>query len=247
MRVLSDLLLPRPCPCGDLAGPVCPSCTAHLCGPARLVRPYPAPAGLPVCAAAAPYGGVVRRLLIAYKERGRRDLSALLGLALARAVLALPCAGQGMTAGRGSPERGLLLVAIPASHAARRTRGMDHLAALVRTAAAELRSRFGVHARWQGVLEPARPVADQAGLTARARAENVSGAMRVRRGWRPRAESSEWLVVVDDVLTSGATVAEAARALRAAGMRSAGAAVVATVVRRDAPGLPALSPTVDTG
>ena len=91
MPSLSDLLLPRTCPCGAPAGPVCAPCAASLSAGASVVRPYPAPPGLPICAAGAPYAGAVRRLLIAYKERGRRDLTGALALALARAILALPC------------------------------------------------------------------------------------------------------------------------------------------------------------
>ena len=252
MPSLSDLLLPRTCPCGNPVGPVCRRCAAGLDGQARVVRPYPAPAGLPICTAAAPYAGAARRLLIAYKERGRRDLIGALALALARAVLALPCAGAGAGARKVSaapdlPFRGLVLVPVPASRAARRTRGFDHVAALVRRAVGCLRDGWGVEARWKPLLEPARPVADQAGLTAGDRATNVSGALRVCCGYRRTSGSAGLVVVVDDVLTSGATVAEAARALCAAGIRPAGAAVIATVVRREVPGLPALSPTVDTG
>jgi len=86
------------------------------------------------------------------------------------------------------------------------------------------------------VVDPAVPrlvhtrrVLDQAGLDRAARAANVRGAFEVRRqrvlpgppGRRPD------LLVVDDVVTTGATLVEAARALRAAGLHVVGAAVVA--------------------
>jgi predicted amidophosphoribosyltransferase len=242
MRTLADLLLPHPCPCGNPSGPICAACDRLLTGGARLVRPYPAPRGLPVCAAAASYGGAVRRLLIAYKERGRRDLTGGLALALARAVLALPI----VVAAARSASAGLLLVPVPASRAAFRTRGVDHIVALACRCAAELQGCLGYPVSWDPLLEPTRRVADQAGLRAAERSGNVAGALRVRRGYgRAAARAAKTLVVVDDVLTSGATLAEAARALRAAGVRPAGAAVVATVVRRDPLGRPALSPWVD--
>jgi predicted amidophosphoribosyltransferase len=72
-------------------------------------------------------------------------------------------------------------------------------------------------------------VLDQAGLDARARAVNLAGSMRCRPGaWRrPGA-----VVIVDDVLTTGATAREAQRALEAADVAVTGIAVVAATARR---------------
>jgi predicted amidophosphoribosyltransferase len=219
---------------------VCGECRRRLDGTAaRVVRPYPAPAGLPMCAAAAPYGGAVRRLLIAYKERGRRDLARVLARGLAYAILALP---QVHHAARSS-SRGVLLVPVPASRAAFRVRGVDHIAALVALTVRQLRQVSLGAVSWGALLEPTRWVADQAGLSAPARAVNVAGSLQVReRSGHRLARGAPLVVVIDDVLTSGATLAEAARALRAHGMNPSGAAVVAAVVRREEPAGPPLSP-----
>jgi predicted amidophosphoribosyltransferase len=79
-------------------------------------------------------------------------------------------------------------------------------------------------------LEHRRRVADQAGLSAADRAANLGGAIQARfdlLGHR--------VIVVDDVITTGATLAEAARALRAAGAEVPAAAVVAATERRPSP------------
>jgi predicted amidophosphoribosyltransferase len=102
----------------------------------------------------------------------------------------------------------------------------------------EQRLRVG----WSALLAPARRVADQAGLTAAARAVNVAGSLRVRAGAASAAaRGSPIFVLLDDVLTSGATLAEAARALRAAGVQPSGAVVVAGVRRTEQPQSQALS------
>jgi len=75
-------------------------------------------------------------------------------------------------------------------------------------------------------LEHRRRVADQAGLTATDRAANLTGALQARldlHGVR--------VIIVDDVVTTGATLAEAARALRAAGAEVLAAAVIAATER----------------
>jgi len=74
-----------------------------------------------------------------------------------------------------------------------------------------------------------RDVADQAGLDAGQRARNLAGALRVR-AWRGPAPPV--VVVVDDLVTTGASLAEAARALCAGGLPVLGAAVVAATGRR---------------
>jgi predicted amidophosphoribosyltransferase len=72
-----------------------------------------------------------------------------------------------------------------------------------------------------------RRVADQAGLTAADRGANLAKAMRARHDLRGAR-----VVLVDDVVTSGATLAEAARALRVAGADVPAAAVIAATERR---------------
>jgi predicted amidophosphoribosyltransferase len=240
VRALVDLMLPRPCPCGDPAGPACVRCRGGLvASEARLVLPYPAPVGLPVCAAGARYRGPVRRLLIAYKERGRRDLAAVLSMALVHAVLALPAVRAALLQPSAASARRLLLVPVPASRAAWRARGFDHIVTLVRDALGPLRqlSRVaGLEVSWAPLLELTRRVADQAGLSTADRATNLRGALRMRspdrfHPVRARAGPATLVILIDDVLTTGATLAEAVRALASGGIRVKSAAVIAAAVR----------------
>lgn len=219
---LLDLVLPAECAgcgragSGDVAEGLCPGCALALCGPARLVRPQRRLPGLPGVHALAPYRDPVADIVIAHKERGRLDLARPLGRQLARAVLA---------AAAGAP--GFWLVPAPSAARATRRRGQDPVRRMARAAARELRER-GADVRVLPALRHSRRVEDQAGLDRRARAGNLAGALAVRSSAAhllPRRPA----VVVDDVLTSGATLAEAVRALRAAGGCPVGAAVIGAV------------------
>lgn len=204
-----DLVLPRTCAgCRAPGSLLCRLCLRHLAAAQpRRAQPDPQPAGFPRTAAAGAYDDVVRGLLLAYKERGRLRLADPLGALLAGAVRLLD-AGP------------VVLVPVPSSRAAVRARGHDHALRLARAAAAQGGWRAAA------LLRPARAVADQAGLSSQERAVNLAGALAVRG-------SLEGLpvLVVDDVVTTGATLVEAARALRAGGARVRGAAVVAAVAR----------------
>jgi predicted amidophosphoribosyltransferase len=162
---------------------------------------------LPPVAAVGQYDGALQRLLLAHKERGQLFLTRPLGAGLARAV-----AVHGVT--------GVVLTPVPSSPAAVRARGHDHAMRLAQAAA-----KAGGHDA-RRLLRPARAVADQSGLTSLQRAANLTGAL-VAHGVPGPA-----VVVVDDVMTTGATLAEAARALRAQGHPVVGAAVVAATRRR---------------
>ncbi|MFF3321967.1 ComF family protein [Streptomyces sp. NPDC002889] len=211
-REITGLVLPGACGgCGMPRTQLCPVCAGALYGAgARRARPVPEPGGLPVVHAAAAYTDAVRAVLLAHKERGARGLAGPLGTALAGAVRA---ATPG-SAHSGGP---LLLVPVPSARRAVRARGHDAGRRIALAAAAELR-RTGTSARVLPVLRQRRAVADQSGLTARQRVANLSGALEVRAGGE-RLLAGGRAVLVDDLMTTGASLVEAARALSAA-MRS---------------------------
>jgi predicted amidophosphoribosyltransferase len=166
---------------------------------------------------------VLPTLVNAWKERGRHDLDPVLGAALAHAVGVLP----------GTRREGVrLLVPVPSSRAARRRRGADGVLRLALHAAQTLRAG-GARVRVLPALALARAVADQSGLSATERARNVEGAFAVRARAGGLVRAGAPVVLVDDVLTTGATLRAAACALAQAGCVVEGVACVSvTPLRR---------------
>lgn len=207
------------CGCPDVA--LCPRCRDGL---PRAGWPVPGPAG----ASTQPtwcggdYAGVVQKVLLAHKEDGRHDLAPLLAACLGRVVR------SALESCPAPSHRELLLVPAPSSRGAVRGRGADVMLVLARGAASWLRRR-GVRVGTLPALEQRRGVRDQAGLTAADRATNLRGALRVR----PRAPvRGRTVLLVDDVVTTGATLAAASEALRGGGAHVLGAAVLAATPRR---------------
>jgi predicted amidophosphoribosyltransferase len=222
-----DLLLPERCAgCGGEPRLLCGGCRALLAGAARPAVPSPRPAGLPAPWAVARYEGAVRAVIVAHKESGRTGLARPLGAALARGLLA---AGAGGAMLGGGP---VLVVPVPSTRAAVRRRGHDPTLRITTAALGALRAR-GLAVRQVAALAHTRRVADQAGLPMAGRAANLAGALFVAR---PAAVAGRRVVLVDDIITTGSTLAEAARALRAAGADVPAAAVIAATPRRCRPG-----------
>lgn len=186
------LVAPHSCPGCDgpsdrLRAGFCPACAPLL---------EPAPAALrPPAGVAAPYayGGPLADAIRRYKYAGRHDLAAPLGALLAQVA--------GDYAGRVDR-----VVPMPMHPRARQERGYDHVALLCRPLARRLRARVD-----RSALQRQRRGSPQAGLSAAGRLANVLGAF-VAGPVAPGAR----LLLVDDVRTSGATLAEAALTLRRA-------------------------------
>jgi ComF family protein len=237
---LLDLVFPAVCPVcarrAEGAGPrpFCAGCWSALPvgvepGCVRCGEPYPGLGGALPCAACrhAPPPYAFARAIGAYRD------------GLRAAIHALKYGGRSTVAG---PLGGLLAAAGPASlpvapgrwadgivpvplHPARLAeRGFNQAELL----AAPCAARWGVPLLGRA-LARVRATRPQAELDAEARQANVRGAFRVARPGQVRGRR---LLLVDDVLTTGATVSAAARALRAAGAAAVGVVVLARVVAR---------------
>lgn len=148
------------------------------------------------------YDGVARAVMLALKRDGRADAGRFLAPALAAAVVAAAPVPDGIS-----------VVAVPGTRAGYRRRGYDPVRLLLaRAGLGSLR-----------VFAPARPHRAQKLLGVGDRQTNLRGAFRVRR---PVAGLR--ILIVDDVVTSGATLREVARVLREGGAQVLGAAVAAS-------------------
>ncbi|MFR9751182.1 ComF family protein [Nocardia sp. 004] len=210
MRSLLDLLLPVDCAgCGRPGVGWCACCAPALAGPPVRIRPRIDP-GVP-CWALGSYTGPVRRAVLAAKERGRRDLAEPLGVALAGGLAELR-----------SPRRPLILVPAPSRALAARRRGGDPVLRAARVAARSLSDSSVLP-----VLRVGRGVRDSVGLTSAERVRNLGGRVTTTPGraaaWAAWADAE--IVVVDDVLTTGATVRESVHALYRSGLPTHGVLV----------------------
>ncbi|MFD0741924.1 ComF family protein [Phytohabitans flavus] len=224
-----DLVLPAGCAGCDaervpLRYGVCAPCSDELerlrPGP---TAPSPVPPGLPPCTALGAYDGVLRDVLLGYKERGRHGLAVPLGALLADVVAAAV----------GDARGGVLLVPVPATAKAARARHGDHMLRLARRAA----ERLG-QAGWPtAVAQPIRalPRPDSAELGAADRAAAAESAFRIRTGRVPalrRDAAGRAVVVVGDIVTTGVTLAAVSRELRSAGVHVDRVAILAATQLR---------------
>jgi ComF family protein len=235
--VLAVVFAPRCAACGYLLdaptrGPVCEACWASLrplapplcerCGDqipswrttglagGLCGRCGRRPHLVARCRAFGPYEGQLRLIIHALKYDKRRSLARRLALLMRQS-------GADVLAGADC------LVPVPLHWRRLRTRGFNQ--------AADLAAGLGLPVA--RALRRVRPTPPQAGLSARGRHRNLRGAFApARRSGHRRAVAGKCVVLVDDVLTTGATLDNCACALKAAGAREVRALTVARAVSR---------------
>jgi predicted amidophosphoribosyltransferase len=176
--------------------------------------------------AASTYDGLARSVLLAHKEHAVLTLTPVLGQMLLRSLV--ECLADAESAGRRATPA--LVVPVPSRPAVVRERGHDPVWRMARVAAAGAR-RLGLEVEAARLLRLVRPVRDQALLGRAQRRANLRDAVLARPA-RRRRDDVRAVVLVDDIITTGATADECARALRAAAMRVLGVAVVAATSLR---------------
>ncbi|MEA5453112.1 phosphoribosyltransferase family protein [Sinomonas sp. JGH33] len=250
---LLSLVVPVECAgCGVPDVPLCVDCARRVrsatARPRRVEQHAPALVEydggvLTAAVASGPYRGELAQVLLAYKRHGTARLESELASALARSLRS--------AVGPREAGQSVWLVPVPTSTGAYLRRGFDPLGALLSCLGRDGRLPPGtvcaraLARRRRGVLRAARAFVDnpfgarggQKGLGRGQRRGRVAGAFIARdpggrRMSRTRPSlAGRRVVIVDDVLTTGVTIREAARALEAAGAVVLGAAVIAYVPR----------------
>jgi len=209
-----DAALPAVCVgCGREGPPLCDACVPAL--DHRLTAPAGVPIGLPGDLPApllqldwcAPFSGTVRSALHAIKYGGEQRLAEPLGAAIARRWARI---------GVGAD----LVTHVPVHASRARTRGYDQAELIARAAARHLRLPYAA------LLARERATTAQFDLDRSDRAANVAGAFVADRE-RGESPVGRWVLLVDDVVTTGATLAACAEALERAGALGTSAITVA--------------------
>lgn len=226
---LADLVLGRACV-------LCAAPGRSLCRPCLVsVRRHPGvqsallgefdPHGPTPLLFALTYRGAGARLVLSYKEHGLTSLAPALGILLADAVVAtaraLDCRGSAPS-----------LVPIPSARRPRR--GFDALGRILRVAELDL-ARRGLPCMTLRALEQAGTHRPMKSLDRRGRWTAVRNSLQPRPDVMRRMHTGP-VIVIDDVVTTGATVGEAIRVLRTGGIRVAAVAAVAHQIQTPQPG-----------
>ena len=226
-----ERIVPAPClVCEGTGGPLCSACArAHAdelrpepfdASPHALALPLTPEGALRPAWAGAAYTGLRSAMMLAFKAEGRTALSRPLALFLGGALRA---------AGAGP---GDLILPVPGRFLAWMSRGFDPLADLLQEGDVAAASQGAVLTsqvlrRRPPVRGAPRSAGGQKGLGARGRTRRLSGAFEVGTRWMPVVSEARRVIIVDDVLTTGATAGAAIRAVENAGARSV---VVATAL-----------------
>ena len=214
---LLDLALPARCPgCGREGPPICDRCAPaldarlELAGGVAIGLPSDVPAPLLQLEWCAPFSGLVRRALHELKYGGETRLAAPLGEAIARRWGRVGVGGD-------------VLVPVPVHADRARRRGYDQAELIARAAGRALDLPCAA------ILERTRMTIAQFDLDRSTRATNVRGAFALRERpdpTPPNPLAGRWIVLIDDVVTTGATLSACAQPLLDAGAMGVSAITV---------------------
>ncbi|HJB22110.1 MAG TPA: ComF family protein [Candidatus Fournierella merdavium] len=216
LRTAAALVYPRRCPfCDRVLGwlPACPDCAGELARLRLAVPRLPTTEhllkNLTGAAAVWRYDGCVRRAILRFKNGGRACYGQELGAEMARVIFGCNCVWRhGIITFSGVPPLARFDLAVPVP-ASGRGRGYNPPELLARPLARAL----GVPLETRALCKT-RVTHSQKGLTATERLHNLAGAFRVKDAGRIEGRR---VLLVDDVITTGATVSCCASALVKAG------------------------------
>lgn len=206
------LLFPERCPFCDaisVGGGPCEVCASHDLWES-CVRELPEPGDV-LCASPFRYGGEVREAILRFKFRGRRDYAPWFGGAIARELL------------HRDLFHNAVLTPVPISAERMRERGYNQSLLLARAAARVL----GIP--YVDLLEKVSENQTQHLLNLEERRKNVRHVYRVKNGKAIQKE----IIVLDDIVTTGYTLAECVETIQEAGLRVRCCAALASAEDHD--------------
>ena len=212
VKNLADLIFPSRCiGCSQLGISICSNCRSSWHPHIYLREVSVEGCNYPVVSSVQ-YSPVASRVLLSAKESNIADADKLLIDAISHSLSHFIKRFGGRT-----------LVAIPSRRSATRKRGRNFLSEI--TSEVVRISENEISFIDTQLLVHSRGVKDQSALNSKQRHSNVSGALAVPSKFKPRIGDGNIgpLIIVDDLITTGATLAEAIRALRTAGFEVKGA------------------------
>ena len=212
IKNLSDLIFPSRCiGCSQLGISICSNCRSSWHPHIYLREVSVAGSSYPVVSSVQ-YSPVASRVLLSAKESNIAAADKLLIDAISHSLSHFVKRFGGTT-----------LVAIPSRRSATRKRGRNFLGEITSQVARTSENKISFIDTQ--LLVHSRGVKDQSALNSRQRLSNVSGALAVPSKFKPRFSDGNIgpLIIVDDLITTGATLTEAIRALLAAGFEVKGA------------------------
>ena len=219
VKGLTSLIYPTQClGCYKGGSSLCVDCALHWTYQPSIVQKIPFP-----IYAIAPYSIEVSRVVLLAKENGNVQAQSMLATAIAQLLAS------------ATPQnfKECFLVPIPSKRSSIRRRGEKFLIPILSEVTKIMSSKSETHYSVAEILEIQRSVRDQSGLTSKERVANMKSAYRVKLPVKSEKNfAANPVIIVDDVITTGSTMASAYRALKERNLTViAGAAACASPAR----------------
>ena len=217
-----NLVLPTQCAiCGTSGSSICQDCQNEYFYQPRRVSRFDL-SGFSSCL----YEKEVAAVIQAAKEDGQTAILKTMAKSMAKSMAKIITTF--------APADSIYLVPIPSKKSSTLNRGYNPTTLLAAGVARHLAQDFNLLVKVGDILKLNRDVLDQASLSGQERRNNLIGAMSLKKNLERQSVSNLGAVwLVDDVVTTGATIREAARCLREAGLSISGFLVFAETLPKN--------------